>query len=238
MAKTHFPHKFASEENLYYCRELPPKDMYFIENMTKKDRAEFEEFYNKAAEEEFDFKSTSLKYCFNDTEILQKAVSRFWLEIKELTAIDFIQHSLTIANLAQLIYRCGHIPENTLGLVPTAGYTPHKRQNSLLALKYLAYTAQKEGRVIRTSLNGKEKVLILEGRQLSIDGWDEENQEAFEVLGCAHHSCQAFATCKTARNNYPQLPNVFNPALTHREVYNSSMNRCFYIFKRVSLESM
>lgn len=91
----------------------------------------------------------------------------------------------------------------------------------------------KRGITIRTALNGTEKQLRLEGKLLSVDGYDEESGKVYEVLGCAVHSCQNRYLCTTARKNYAEQLSPFNKDLTHREVYTRSVDRAYHIFKRV-----
>ena len=92
--------------------------------------------------------------------------------------------TLTIASACHLVYRTNYLSKYTIAIIPPFGYCPKNKQ-SLLAHKWLSYTAEKNETYIQHARNGGEKRV---GPYL-LDGYHEETHTAYEVHGCFWHGC-------------------------------------------------
>jgi len=73
LAKGYFPHKFNTDENQNYAGPYPDKEYYGYEEMKKKDREKFDEWYETTRGKTFDFEQEMYNYCKSDVDC-EKAV--------------------------------------------------------------------------------------------------------------------------------------------------------------------
>ena len=73
----------------------------------------------------------------------------------EITDIDPFT-TLTIAAACHKVYRTNYLAKDTIAVIPPMGYTP-KNKHSLLALKWLSYTAEKQQIDIQHARNGRRE---------------------------------------------------------------------------------
>ena len=74
------------------------------------------------------------------------------------------------------------LQENTIAIIPPHGYHSKDKQ-SLLALKWFSYKAEKEDIYIRHARNAGEKRVA----GYLLDGYHEETNKYFEINGCFWH---------------------------------------------------
>ena len=82
--KGHFPHAFKKQEN-NSCRGPYPKKH---DNMSDKDKAMFDTWYNEVAEGVFDFQKELYKYGRNYVVLLREACLKYRAEFIECTGLD------------------------------------------------------------------------------------------------------------------------------------------------------
>ena len=84
-----------------------------------------------------------------------------------------------------LVFRKTFLQENTIAVIPPCGYKPENKQ-SVIALKMLAWVAQRDNIAIRHARNhGEQRV----GKYL-VDGFNVETNTVWEVQGCLWHGCE------------------------------------------------
>ena len=100
--------------------------------------------------------------------------------------IDILEEAMTIAAACMKNFCLNHLKANHLAVVPEKGYDSQQNQ-SLIALKFLAWYAKKHNVTIRTaqSEGGEKKV-----GPYSLDGYISEQQKGLEVHGCYYHACK------------------------------------------------
>jgi hypothetical protein len=101
---------------------------------------------------------------------------------RDVTKIDPFEKCLTIASACNQVYRTNYLRENTIAIIPPRGYCPENKR-SLLAQKWLSYTAERNEIYIQHARNDGEKRV---GPYL-LDGYHEETHTAYEVHGCFWH---------------------------------------------------
>ena len=99
-----------------------------------------------------------------------------------MTDIDPFEKCLTITSACNLVFRTNFLEKDTIAVIPPHGYDPENNQ-SVLARKWLSYTAEKENIPIRHAYNGGE---VRVGPYL-LDGYDDETNTVYEVNGCFWH---------------------------------------------------
>jgi hypothetical protein len=184
LAKGYFPHLFNRKENKNYVGHLPPSQFYNPDGMSPEEMEKFLEWHNGLRENNyvFDFQQEILTYCRSDVDILRRCCLEFRELFRDVTDIDPFEKCLTIASACNLVFRKNFLKENTIAIIPPHGYRPKDKQ-SLLALKWLSYKAEKEDLYIQHARNTGEKRA---GNYL-LDGYDEETNTAYEINGCFWH---------------------------------------------------
>ncbi len=104
----------------------------------------------------FDFQQEILGYCRSDVDVLRRFCLEFREMFRDVTGIDPFEKCLTIASACNLVFRTNLLQENTIAIIPPHGYRPKDKQ-SLLALKWLSYKAEKEDFYIQHARNAGEK---------------------------------------------------------------------------------
>ena len=184
LAKGYFPHHFNKKENEHYVGELPDPWYYDPDGMSPDGRRKFFEWYEPLKQNNyvFDFQQEILSYCRSDVDILRRCCLEFRELFRSVTDIDPFEKCVTIASACNLVYRTNYLEANTIAIIPPHGYCPENKQ-SVLARKWLSYTAEKNEIYIQHAHNGGEKRV---DRYL-LDGYHEETNTAYEVHGCFWH---------------------------------------------------
>ena len=186
LAKGFFPHYFNIEANQNYEGPLPDASYYNPDGMTSSDRTKFYTWYNelKANNYIFNFQEEILKYCRSDVDILRRCCLEFRELFSSVTNIDPFEKCLTIASACNLVFRKNFLRERSIAIIPPHGYRPQDKQ-SVIALKWLAYTAQLNDLSIRHSRNfGEQRI-----GKYRVDGYHQESNTIYEFHGCFWHGC-------------------------------------------------
>ena len=192
--KMWFPHMFNRSEN--YNKKfpkLPPKDDYLYKSKKPNEKESFEKWYSEHQNDNFDFNEVLAEYCVNDVEILSLALVALRDTFLKVTrregkhgGIDILKEAITIASACMKTFRLNHLNPKHLAVVPENSYEKKPNQ-SLLALKFLAWYSHTNSIDLRTSLSENAEKRF--GRYL-LDGYNEEQKLAVEFHGCYYHACQ------------------------------------------------
>ncbi|XP_037906182.1 uncharacterized protein LOC119648487 [Hermetia illucens] len=215
-SKGYYPYFFNTVDNIDYVGKFPSVEMYGYNTMKVKERNDFIQWYNTVSQGVFDNKKEMLMYCKNDVNILRLGCSKFMQEFLNITGINPLIESLTIASACMLVFRRNFLKENTLGIMPRSGY--YKSQNqSVLARKWLALESSKTSDEI-ASVNNKGEVR-LERCGLLVDGFNSKTNTVYEFFGCFYHGCrECFKILETSTN-------VTRKVGTLSQRYESTMKR-------------
>ena len=184
LAKGYFPHKFNTDENQNYIGTYPDKKYYGYEEMTKKDRKEFDTWYETVKDKEFNFRKEMYEYCKSDVDILRRGCLKLRELFIKISGIDPFRY-ITIASVCMAIYRSQYLPENTIGIyteIPTDNY-------SIKAIKWLEYIMMNNNINIKHACNGGETVIKINGKSLKVDGYCKETNTIYQFHGCYFHGC-------------------------------------------------
>ena len=112
--------------------------------MSPEEKEKFMEWHKNLKDDNyvFDFQQEILGYCRSDVDILRRCCLEFRKMFRDVTGIDPFEKCLTIASACNLVFRTNFLQENTIAIIPPHGYRPKDKQ-SLLALKWLSYKAEK-----------------------------------------------------------------------------------------------
>ena len=116
----------------------PAASFYSPDDMTSSARAAFYAWYEKQQGKTFNFQKEFLSYCISDVDILQRCCAQFRQTIHALVKVEPFQEAITFASTANLAYRRGFMPQDSIAIIPNLGYHP-ARQFSLKASRWLSW---------------------------------------------------------------------------------------------------
>ena len=182
--KSTFPHLFNKNVHLHKSfPRHPPINYYDLAGHSPEEKKELEEWYKEVQCQRFDFDAELMRYCKNDVSILLQGILAFRRQFMTLTVdserakegIDPFHRSITIASACSKVFRTIFLKPETIGLIPSSGYTPDHKQ-SRMALEWLCHLNEtltsRRYRPIQHKANGGE--IQLEGIG-KVDGFQESN---------------------------------------------------------------
>lgn len=173
---------FNKRENWNYNGIWPESEYYQPQHMKPADRERFLAWYEEQRSKTFNFQRELVEYCESDVDILRRCCWKFRAMFMEIGGLDPFASAITIASACNQYFRMHHLQPDKIGIIPYGGYRRNEKQ-SILALKWLKYLAEKEGLYIRHKLNGGEVKID----QYRVDGICCET--IYEFHGCAYHGC-------------------------------------------------
>ena len=94
-------------------------------------------------------------YCQDDVSVLREACPVLRREFIQIGIIDVFLESVTIASACNNVMRKRFLKPNTIGLIPSGGYTGNVNYSNK-AIVWLVYREQTDGYTIRHARNGRE----------------------------------------------------------------------------------
>lgn len=208
LKKGYFPHFFNTAENANYVGKYPPKDDYGYNQMSKKKRDDFIEWYNGKKKEVFDMKKEILEYCISDVDILRRCFEKFRKMFIELENIDPL-NQITIASTVMKLYRAKYMPKDSIAVLKEVHEPETHSRSAMEWLEYMQLTNPNLN--IEHAFNGGEHIVEYtkftpgEGTDCArdgtmgrfsknnyfLDGYAKYNdiKYAFEFNGCYFHGC-------------------------------------------------
>ena len=101
--------------------------------------------------------------------------------------MEVFLESLTIASACNKVLRGKFLKPDTIGLIPTGGYTCNNKYSKKVIM-WLLHMKQTEGVAIKQARNGRE-YRVPELPHFSVDGYCAETNTVFEFFGCYWHGC-------------------------------------------------
>ena len=204
LCKGYFPHLFNKDENQNYVGPIPCQDDYGVNFMKPAEREAFIAWHQEQVQNNyvFDFRKEIIKYCRSDVDILAKCCLLYREMFRNETDIDPFDKALTIASYCHQVYRTNFLEKDTIAIFSHARQL--KTKQSVEAVKWLSYTAEKEDIHIQHVRNGGEKRV----GNYSLDGYCEETHTAYEYQGCYWHGKDL---CDGIYTKYGKNINVFFP---------------------------
>ena len=236
LKKGYFPHFFNTPENAHYVGPYPPQEAYDPDGMSIKDREKFLKWYDERQHDTFDFNQEILTYCQSDVDILRKSCGEFRRIFLNDTGIDPLGTSMTLAAACNKVYRTHYLPMDSIPIIPRALMQDHgkdwrryqPRQQSNKALRWLEW--EQHTRTMAAFRNGTPTPNIKHATNggevkvgpYSLDGFDRENNVAYEFFGCAFHGCP---TCYPGPGQDVRHFHPHDPSRTMRELYAQTQRR-------------
>ncbi|XP_061196432.1 uncharacterized protein LOC133204707 [Saccostrea echinata] len=214
LKKGYFPHFFNTEHNQNYVGPYPPAAYYNPDDMSISGRQAFYQWYEQQAGKVFDFQKEFLDYCISDVDILRRCCAQFRATLKSLVHVDPFQESITFASAANLAYRRGFMPKETIAIIPNLEYQPARRY-SAKACRWLSWMSHQTGSHIQHARNGGEVKI----GSYTVDGYQEATRTVYEFYGCYWHGCP---TC------YPNLQTESHPhrtQFTYEQLHEETLRR-------------
>jgi hypothetical protein len=135
-----YPHYFNTVENLNYKGLIPDKSYFALNNMSKKELEDFDEWHMNFNNGNFvyDNRKELEEYCALDVHILKRGCLKFMEDFLKFTNVNPFLESFTLSQAVMKAYRKNFLKANTIGIVPKHLYRPIKNQ-SVVAFKWLVY---------------------------------------------------------------------------------------------------
>jgi len=196
-SKSWYPHYFNTRENLNYVGPIPDTMYYGVSEMRDGERKEFLVWYERQRSETFDNRQVLESYCQDDDTVFRQACRVFRREFVQTGYIDVFVESITIASACSKVLRKRFLKPDTIGLIPTGGYSCNNRY-SKKALKWLLHMEETNEVQIVHCRKGHEYCLP-ELPPLSVDGYCPGTNTLYEFFGCfwRGHTCQPFRDVAT-----------------------------------------
>jgi len=139
------------------------------------------------------------KYCQDDVAVLYRACHVFRYEFMQIGNIDVFRESIKIASACNKVLRKRFLQPDTIGLIPTGGYTCNNNYSKKV-LMWLLRMEDSDGVKIMHCRNGREYSLP-ELPSFSVDGYCPVTRRVCEFFGCYYHvhTCQPFRAVPTLR---------------------------------------
>ena len=195
--KSWYTHYFNTDENLDYVGPIPDVSYYGVSEMGEEDRRDFLAWYESQKEPIFDNRRVLESYCQDDVTVLRQVCEVFRREFMQIGNLEVFLESIIIAFACNKFLHKRFLQPDTIGLIPTGGYTCNHKYIEK-ALIWLLHVEQIDGEKIMHGLNGREyKVPALP--HFGVDGYCPETRTINEFFECHFHSykCQPFRDVST-----------------------------------------
>ena len=230
LCKGFFPHRFNTLENQEYDGPMPDAVYYDPDSMSAKKKAEFERWHAEKVESNYRFvlRREMEAYCESDVKLLKAGCRKFREEFKQKADFDPVEKCVTIASACNRFWRKKMVPKNKIASEPPRGWHGSRSNQSIKALKWLAWQEHRlrfqhptDGDRIRTVRNGGE-VRVFD--RYLVDGFDPcdpvtHRPTVYEFHGCLWHGC-----LRCHPKNRGRFP-ICHTDRTLQEVYETTLKK-------------
>ena len=143
-SKSWYPHYFNTVENLNYAGPIHDISYYGVNEMKEEERKDFLVWYASQRSETFDNRRVLESYCQDDVTVLRHACRVFRREFMQIGHIDFFVESIALEFACNKVLRKRFLKPDTIGLIPTGGYTCNNRYRKK-ALLWLLHIEEADG---------------------------------------------------------------------------------------------
>ena len=129
-----------------YVVPIPDVQYFGVDAMSNSERDEFLAWCERQrnTSEVWNNKLVLEEYCQADVTVLRQACHIFRRDFIEIGNVDVFLESVTIASACNKVLRKRFLKPDTIGLIPTGGYTCNNK-SSKKAMMWLAYMKQTDG---------------------------------------------------------------------------------------------
>jgi hypothetical protein len=191
-SKSWYPIYFNTMANLDYVGQIQDIEYYGVNEIGMSERSEFLAWYEEQKSVVFNNRQTLESYSQDDVTVLRQACQVFRNEFMGIANIDVFQEAVTIASACNKVLCKLFLKPDTIGLIPTGGYTGNKNY-SRKAMMWLVYMEQTDECQVRHGRNGRECSLP-ELPNFSVDGFCAETKPYMNltvVTGTATHASRS-----------------------------------------------
>ena len=125
-------------ENLDYIGPIPDVSYNGVNEVSEGERNESLAWYESQKESIYDNRQVLESYCQDDVTVLRQVFRVFRREFMHVGYIEVFLESVTIASACNKVLRKRFLQPDTIGLIPTGGYTC-KNKYSKKAMMWLLH---------------------------------------------------------------------------------------------------
>jgi hypothetical protein len=129
-SKSWYPHYFNTKANMDYVGPIPDIQYFEADEMSEGERKDFLSRYNEEKDKVFDCRRVLEEYCQDDVTVLRQACRTFRRDFMEIGNIDAFLEAVKIASACNKVLRKKFLKLETIGLIPSGGYTPNNRYSN------------------------------------------------------------------------------------------------------------
>ncbi len=186
-----FPFKFIKKEHYDYCEDHPPGKEWFLDKFSTSEKIKTVKKYLKKFQGQWSFKTELKRYLEDDVRLLRgglvatlKEYFDFQDEMKRRPDLPFHAFSKPYFTMSSFVYALFRYYSLEPGQVYLSQNQFNACHSSKKEMEWLSYIMWKTGCSLMTNFSdlGQRRI----GR-FSIDGFDVQQQECFEFLGCQYH---------------------------------------------------
>ena len=145
-------------------------------------------WYNAQRDKVFDNRRVLEQYCQDDVNVLRQACLLFRRDFMDVGHVDIFLESFTIASACNIVLRKRFLKPETVGLIPTGGYSCNQNYSKKV-LMWILHMEQTDGFTIMNARNVRE-FRLPELPRYSVDGYCAETKTVYEFSGCFYHGCK------------------------------------------------
>jgi hypothetical protein len=121
------PHCFNTEENVDYFGHKPDVSYYGVNEMSESQTTDFLSWYECKKSKVSDNRRVLETYSEDDVTVLRQACRVFRREFIQIGNIELFLEAITIASACNKLSRKGFLKPDTIGLIPTDGYSGNSK---------------------------------------------------------------------------------------------------------------
>ena len=185
IVKGSFPHLFNTEENQGYEGPVPDFKYFGPNGMTADARDTLFAWWKKrrADPTPWNLQRELAAYCVDDVRVLALCMERFRESFIETAGLDPLEYC-TIASAVVNCYSARFMPQNTLAIIAPIAPRTRSREEDAFVDDINAARAAAGQPLLKRGVS-----LMVGGRLVFPDAFDEETHTVYEYHGCFFHGC-------------------------------------------------
>ena len=197
-----------------YVGEIPDDKFYGADAMCV-EMTKFIAWYEAQKSDVFDNRNVLEAYCQDNVTVLRNSSTVFRRGFLEIGNVDVFTESVKIASACNKVLRKRFLKPNTIGIIPTGGYSCNVNQ-SKKAVMWLVHRERTDGCTISHGRN-RRVYRLPELPNLSVDGYCHETRKVYKFYGCFWHGHTCLPFRDVTKLNKDTLSETYEQTMARLE---------------------